>query len=144
MAPPPIPSISGRKEWIFACCLRGASLPKCPYGTIVANVYSLFNLPTQRSIASSLTAPTTESGLCPNWPASIGLGESGRLIVAQPKCLLTLDPDTGAFANFADLHGEPEHNRLNDGKVGPDGAFWVGSMDMRSNREKIGLLYRVP
>jgi sugar lactone lactonase YvrE len=79
----------------------------------------------------------------PELPGSIGLGESGRLIVAQPKGLLTLDPDTGTIAHLAAVAGEPADNRLNDGKVGPDGAFWVGSMDMRAQREKIGSLYRV-
>ena len=38
---------------------------------------------------------------------------------------------------------EPATNRLNDGKVGPDGAFWVGSMDENSPRQPIGALYRV-
>ena len=37
----------------------------------------------------------------------------------------------------------PPTNRLNDGKVGPDGAFWVGSMDENSPRQKIAALYRV-
>ncbi len=31
-------------------------------------------------------------------------------------------------------------NRLNDGKVGPDGAFWVGSMDERAPRQATGSL----
>jgi sugar lactone lactonase YvrE len=31
--------------------------------------------------------------------------------------------------------------RLNDGKVGPDGAFWVGSMD--PDHEPLGKLYRI-
>ncbi|SEP63884.1 Sugar lactone lactonase YvrE [Devosia sp. YR412] len=79
----------------------------------------------------------------PELAGSIGLGESGRLIVAQPKKLLTLDPDTGEIRHIADVPDEPDSNRLNDGKVGPDGAFWVGSMDMRPEREKIGSLYRV-
>nr|WP_314257471.1 SMP-30/gluconolactonase/LRE family protein [uncultured Devosia sp.] len=79
----------------------------------------------------------------PELAGSMGLGESGRLIVAQPKKLLTLDPDTGEIRHLADVPGEPDSNRLNDGKVGPDGAFWVGSMDMRPVRERIGSLYRV-
>lgn len=79
----------------------------------------------------------------PELAGSIGLGESGRLIVALPKRLMTLDPDTGAITHLVDVPGEPPKNRLNDGKVGPDGAFWVGSMDMRPNRERIGSLYRV-
>src|SRR4051794_10550445 len=33
------------------------------------------------------------------------------------------------------LEGEPATNRLNDGKVGPDGAFWVGTMDDRAVKE---------
>jgi sugar lactone lactonase YvrE len=35
--------------------------------------------------------------------------------------------------------------RLNDGKVGPDGAFWVGTMDDRGlpTREPLGALYRI-
>lgn len=33
--------------------------------------------------------------------------------------------------------------RLNDGKVGPDGAFWVGSMDDRPDKEPVAALYRV-
>ena len=38
---------------------------------------------------------------------------------------------------------EPATNRLNDGKVGPDGAFWVGSMDENTPRQPTGALYRV-
>ena len=34
-------------------------------------------------------------------------------------------------------------NRFNDGKVGPDGCFWVGSMDESPPRQKTGALYRV-
>ena len=37
----------------------------------------------------------------------------------------------------------PPVMRFNDGKVGPDGAFWVGSMDERPNKEPIACLYRV-
>lgn len=82
------------------------------------------------------------------WPmpalcASIGLGESGRLAVSQPHGLLVLDPDSDALDHLADIGGEPATSRLNDGKVGPDGAFWVGSMDTRPTRAAIGSLYRV-
>jgi len=82
------------------------------------------------------------------WPlpalgGSVGLGESGRLVVAQPRSLLVLDPDTGGLEPLAEVPGEPETNRLNDGKVGPDGAFWVGSMDTRPERQPVGSLYRV-
>ena len=46
-------------------------------------------------------------------------------------------------SNLTDPVDEPATNRFNDGKVGPDGCFWVGSMDERTPREKTGVLYRV-
>jgi sugar lactone lactonase YvrE len=79
----------------------------------------------------------------PELPASLALGESGRLVVALPHRLMLLDPDSGALSLFAAVPDVPAHARLNDGKTGPDGAFWVGSMDLRPEREKIGRLYRV-
>jgi sugar lactone lactonase YvrE len=53
------------------------------------------------------------------------------------------DPDTGALTQFAKLSDEPETNRLNDGKVGPDGAFWVGTLVLSKPRRPVGSLYRL-
>jgi sugar lactone lactonase YvrE len=84
-----------------------------------------------------------------SWPmpelvGSIGLGESGRLIVALVASLAVLAPDTGALTPLATIPDELPTNRLNDGKVGPDGAFWVGSMDNgTTDRKPVGSLYRV-
>lgn len=75
---------------------------------------------------------------------SIGLTESGRLIAALKHDLMLLDPDTGTLEPFGRLPAdEPGENRLNDGKVGPDGAFWVGTMHDVADRQPIGALYRV-
>lgn len=79
----------------------------------------------------------------PEPPYSLGLCESGRVLVALTRRLVLLDPETGAFEPFAEAPELPAHARLNDGKTGPDGAFWVGSMDLRPERERIGALYRV-
>jgi sugar lactone lactonase YvrE len=75
---------------------------------------------------------------------SIGLCESGRLLCALGQGIGILDPESGALSPYLDLPGEPAGNRLNDGKVGPDGAFWVGSMDNRGpDRQPTGMLWRV-
>lgn len=74
---------------------------------------------------------------------SLGLCESGRLVVALAREVILFDPDTGERRTLARLEGEIETNRFNDGKVGPDGCFWVGTMDQRTDREPIGTLYRV-
>lgn len=75
--------------------------------------------------------------------ASLGLTESGRLVVALSREVVLFDPETGSQEALWSAFDEPATSRLNDGKVGPDGAFWVGSMDGRPEREPISRLYRV-
>lgn len=80
----------------------------------------------------------------PDTVGSIGLTESGRLVVALGLSVVVFDPDTADLKPLAELKDEPKgRNRTNDGKVGPDGAFWVGTMDMTLMRDPLGALYRV-
>lgn len=75
--------------------------------------------------------------------ASLGLCESGRLVIALARKVILFDPDTGAREDLWSDYDGPETTRFNDGKVGADGAFWVGTMDERPVREPIGRLYRI-
>lgn len=82
----------------------------------------------------------------PSEVGSLGLAMSGRLVVALRHTVGLFDPDTGAFEAIAEIEADRgRETRLNDGKVGPDGAFWVGTMDDRGlpQREALGSLYRV-
>jgi sugar lactone lactonase YvrE len=81
----------------------------------------------------------------PSEVGSFGLAESGRLIVALRHEVGLFDPDTNKFTRIAEIEADRAETRLNDGKVGPDGAFWVGSMDDSGRKvtEAIGSLYRV-
>jgi sugar lactone lactonase YvrE len=74
---------------------------------------------------------------------SFGLCRSGRLVVALRHRVVLFDPRTRQVTDLTESLAEPPTNRLNDGKVGPDGAFWVGSMDENSPRQPTGALYRV-
>lgn len=74
---------------------------------------------------------------------SLGLCESGRLVIALSHEIILFDVDTGARQHLCLMQDEPATSRLNDGKVGPDGCFWVGSMDNRADKQKIGALYRI-
>ena len=76
---------------------------------------------------------------------SLGLAESGRIVVALRSEVGLYDPESGIFERIAEIEAENIDTRLNDGKVGPDSAFWVGSMDDRnvSRKDPIGALYRV-
>ncbi len=79
-----------------------------------------------------------ESEVC-----SFGLAASGRLVVALRDGVVLFDPVTDQMQDLCQIEAGNPDTRLNDGRVGPDGAFWVGSMDDRPEKEPIAALYRV-
>jgi len=88
-----------------------------------------------------------ESGALRDWRfesevCSLGLAASGRLVVALRKGVILFDTTTGESQDLCGIEEDNPDTRLNDGRVGPDGAFWVGSMDERPDKEPIGALYR--
>jgi sugar lactone lactonase YvrE len=95
------------------------------------------------SISLSTLALTTHE--FPSEVCSLGLGESGRLVVALRKEVGIFDPETNTYTTLVPIEADRPETRLNDGKIGPDGAFWVGSMDdtNRAIKEPIAALYRV-
>lgn len=88
------------------------------------------------------------SGARKRWPlpaavGSIGLRAAGGLVLALRSGFHLFDLQSGALSLL--VHPEPEipGNRLNDGKVAPDGAFWAGTMDDRADKEPVAALYRL-
>ncbi|APG89033.1 regucalcin RC, Senescence marker protein 30, SMP-30 (plasmid) [Sinorhizobium americanum CCGM7] len=81
-----------------------------------------------------------EGGAC-----SLGLAWSGRLVLAQRDRIVLFDPESGAIVRqIAAIEADRPDTRLNDSKVGPDGAFWVGTMhEVAVDRRPIASLYRV-
>ncbi|WP_366930035.1 SMP-30/gluconolactonase/LRE family protein [Mesorhizobium sp.] len=79
----------------------------------------------------------------PSMVGSLGLADHGKLIVALRSGVHMWDPSSGDLEFI--VHPEPDLdvNRLNDGKVGPDGSFWVGSMHDAMPRAPTGSLYRI-
>lgn len=97
----------------------------------------------KRINALSVDTGARESWDFPDIVGSFGLCRSGRLIVAQRHHVVLFDPKSGALTDLTPKIKEQAINRLNDGKVGPDGAFWVGTLDGNSPRQKTAALYRV-
>lgn len=81
-----------------------------------------------------------------DWPETVsccGLAEDGRVLLAGLSGIWAFDPDTGARAVVYDIPALPDGLRTNDGKVGPDGAFWVSTMHDVSDRGPVGVVMRV-
>jgi sugar lactone lactonase YvrE len=93
--------------------------------------------------ALAVDSGARESWILPEVVGSFGVCRSGRLVVALRHRVVLFDPRTQAITDLTPAVVEPATNRMNDGKVGPDGAFWVGSMDENSPRQPLGALYRV-
>jgi sugar lactone lactonase YvrE len=63
----------------------------------------------------------------PEFITSIGLRKDGGALVGLRRHVARWDFDE-RFETVAIVEPERPDNRLNEGKVGPDGAFWVGTM----------------
>ena len=103
----------------------------------------LCDIPTGRLLAIRLGEGLVQEWVLGENVCSLGLCESGRLVVSLKHEVILFDPDTGVSETLAKVEGELDTNRLNDGKVGPDGAFWVGTMDQRAERKPVAALYRI-
>lgn len=75
-------------------------------------------------------------------PACCGLDTAGDLIVADKTGLWRLGNIHTPPVRIVDFR-LPDHHRPNDGKPGPDGAFWMTVMDENPERAPTGYLMRV-
>jgi len=79
----------------------------------------------------------------PSKIGSFGLCPDGRAVVALVDGVYFFDFATKKFDFLVNPEPGIVGNRLNDGKIGPDGYFWIGSMDDRPEKEPRAGLYRV-
>lgn len=84
------------------------------------------------------------------FPTSIGLREDGGAIVGFTRRVALWDFGE-AFKTLAVPEPEEPGNRLNEGRVAPDGSFWVGTMQSNLSDDghpkpqtaKTGRIYRI-
>ena len=75
-------------------------------------------------------------------PASAaGWIDRASLLVATASGLQRFDIDSGRWNTLTDLEADNEETRSNDGRTGPDGSFWIGTMS-RSMTPRAGAYYR--
>lgn len=64
----------------------------------------------------------------PGQPGCLACCADGSLLIALQAGIARFDPDRGALSAALPFETDRPGNRSNDGKPGPDGAFWVGTM----------------
>ena len=82
------------------------------------------------------------------WPlpqqcGSFALRESGGAVLALVDGFYAFDFTTGEATFLAGPDDQPPGTRFNDGKASPDGRFFAGTMDEKTLREPIAVLYRL-
>lgn len=91
-----------------------------------------------------LATGARQSWWLPELIGSFGLRAGGGAVLALRNGLHLLDFQTGALTFLTpDPEDDQPTTRLNDGKVSPDGRFWVGSMDHERHSRPLGGLYRL-
>lgn len=71
---------------------------------------------------------------------SLALCDHGRLLLALDRGLFLFDPESGAFAPFADPTRQSAEVGYNDAKVDRHGRYWVGTFDLAETSPR-GNLY---
>ena len=118
-------------------------LGECPVWDAPANALWFADITAPALYRLDLASLGLKHWAMPAALGSFGLCRDGRLILALRTGVHFFDPASGQFTLIAHPEKDNPHTRLNDGKVGPDGRFWVGSMDERPQRDPIGHLFRV-
>lgn len=86
----------------------------------------------------------------PDFPTSIGMRKNGGFIVGLARDVCFWRPDK-TFEIFATPEPGMPGNRLNEGRVAPDGSFWVSTMQNNLNPDgtpkdmnaNTGAIYRI-
>jgi sugar lactone lactonase YvrE len=85
----------------------------------------------------------TRTWSMPQSIGSFGLRESGGAVVALRNGFHLFDFETGELKLLVNPEPHTPGNRLNDGKVAPDGSFWAGTMDEETMSRHTASLYRL-
>lgn len=79
----------------------------------------------------------------PGQPGCLACCADGSLLVALQAGIARFDPDRGVLSAALPFETDRPGNRSNDGKPGPDGAFWVGTMPDTWEGRFTGALWRL-
>jgi sugar lactone lactonase YvrE len=103
----------------------------------------LCDIPAGRIHSWRVADGATQTWQLPELIGSFGVCRSGRLVVAFRDRVVLFDRATGSISELSGPLDQPATVRLNDGKVGADGAFWVGGRDESPAKTAEAALWRI-
>ena len=75
-------------------------------------------------------------------PTALGLQTNQSLLIALEHAVAQFVPEAGTLTPYQELDIDAQQLRTNDAKVGPDGCFYLGTMD-RKKQNPVANLWRV-
>jgi len=132
-----------RRIDVYETHLDGLIDPESPFWDADSGCIWLVDMARPALIRTHPETGETKSWAMPETIGSFGLCEGGGAVVALRSGVHLLDLETGALSLFATPEPDRLDNRLNDGKVSPEGRFWVGSMNLSDPRRPQAALYRI-
>ncbi|HEU0200697.1 MAG TPA: SMP-30/gluconolactonase/LRE family protein [Burkholderiaceae bacterium] len=136
--------MSKRRELPVECVIDGKNtIGESPVWSTREEALYWVDIPAAKLFRFHPEAGTQRAWQLPAAIGSIGLREAGGFVLALRSGFHLFDPDTGELTFLCHPEADIATNRLNDGKVSPEGRFWAGTMDDRPQREPRGHLYRL-
>ena len=129
---------------VFECLYDGRALTgESPVWDAPNNALWWVDITAKTVFRMDMASRAVRSWTMPAVVAAVALTDDERIAVALPDGIYLFHTETKRLDKLVDPEPERPTNRLNDAKVGPDGAYWVGSMDDRPSKEPVGALHRV-
>jgi sugar lactone lactonase YvrE len=101
------------------------------------------DIPGQALYRTDPASVETEYWAMPEPVGCLGLCRSGGMLLGLRSGIHRFDPASGSLEPVAAPEPGIEGNRLNDGKVSPEGRFLVGSINETPEKRRVAALWRL-
>lgn len=112
-------------------CAAGCTLGEGPLWHPGRQRLFWFDIPEKTLLSTDASGCAPDRVVFDEAISAAGVVDDSRLLVATETKLVVLDIATGARTPYLPLEADRPETRSNDGRVGPHGIFWIGTMGWR-------------
>lgn len=116
---------------------------ECPYWDEATATLWWIDIQGQRALGYAPASGIETVHNLPSLPGLLVGRRKGRLPIGLENGLHALDPVSGLGERLVAIEADEFLTRINDGKPGPAGRLWFGTMDKTGRMAPIGSLYRL-